>query len=84
VQSQTALPAIGNLVALIITAIWFSICGVFLACFYTITVLFGNIGMSGEMEREGIAYWLAAIGYFELFWFSLSLKHGYNQKSNRQ
>ncbi len=30
--------------------------------------------MSGEIEREGLSYGMAVLGYFELFWFSLFLK----------
>jgi hypothetical protein len=77
-QPQTALQAIWHLISFLVAAIWFSISGIIFACIHTITVLSGNIGMDGEMDREGLSYGLAAIGYFELFWLSLFLKHNRN------
>jgi hypothetical protein len=68
---QTALQFIGYCLVCLIAAIGFMMGGVVFALTYTFTVPFGAIGMSGEMEREGLSYGLAVLGYFELFWFGL-------------
>jgi hypothetical protein len=66
---QLVLQFIGYCLVCPIAAISFMIGGVMFALIYTFTVPFGAIGMSGEVEREGLSYGLAVIGYFELFWF---------------
>jgi hypothetical protein len=61
------------LLAFPLAAVCFMLSGMTFALIYTFTVLSGHIGMSGEMEREGLSYGLAVLGYFELFWFALFL-----------
>jgi hypothetical protein len=72
---------IGQFLTFLFVAIWFMISGVMFALLYTFTVLLGDLGMSGEIEREGLSYSIAVIGYFELFWFSLFLKQRLQRRS---
>jgi hypothetical protein len=73
VAPQGVIRSIGYLLAFLVAAVCFMLSGMTFALIYTFTVLSGNIGLSGEMEREGLSYGLAVLGYFELFWFGLFL-----------
>jgi hypothetical protein len=73
VAPQGVIRSIGYFLAFLLAAVFFMLGGMTLALTYTFTVLSGHIGMSGEMEREGLSYGLAVLGYFELFWFGLFL-----------
>ncbi len=72
---------IGQLLAFLLAAIWFLIGGVVFGLIYIFTILTGSIGMSGEIEREGLSYGMAVLGYFELFWLGLFLKQRLQRRS---
>jgi hypothetical protein len=78
---QIVLQLIGQMLAFLFVATLFTICGVVFGLTYIFTVLTGNIGMSGEIEREGLSYGMAVLGYFELFWFGLWLKQRLRRRS---
>ncbi len=73
VVPQGMMQWIGYFLAFLLAAVCFIMSGMVFALTYIFTVLSGQIGMSGEMEREGLSYGLAVLGYFELFWFGLFL-----------
>jgi hypothetical protein len=73
-QVINAIPlALSYLVGLPLLGTWFACAGVFMAGIQTFSLLSGNLGFSGEWEREGLSYFVALLGYFELLWFGLWL-----------
>jgi hypothetical protein len=79
VAPQGMVQWIGYFLAFLLAAIVFIMSGMVCALTYIFTVLSGQIGMSGEMEREGLSYGLAVLGYFELFWVGLFLRQNFRR-----
>lgn len=65
--------ALGYLIGIPLLGTWFAGAGVFMAGIQTFSLLSGNLGFSGEWEREGLSYFVSLLGYFELLWFGLWL-----------
>jgi hypothetical protein len=79
VMPQQMIRSIGYFLAFLLAVVFFTPMSMALALSYTFMVFSGNIGMSGEMEREGLSYGLAVLGYFELFWFGLFLTQNFRR-----